>query len=181
MRLKTFLLAAFLLLAFLPVQATEDSTLLKRRIDKIMLLKKALQAIPLVGFREVADTILLQEAFKEVEPRFFAPPFRDPVFNIRHALGMLQHFLHSSEKDTFKLQYPDPTKDTNLYINGLTGYLKNTVIAYFHMYDNDFEMFYFSFREGSDQLLYLIEAGGDPEFYRRKKEFMNALHTRARH
>jgi hypothetical protein len=49
------------------------------------------------------------------------------------------------------------------------------------MYDNDFEMFYFSFREGSDQLLYLIEAGGDPEFYRRKKEFMNALHTRARH
>jgi hypothetical protein len=165
-----------LLLTTLSVQAN-DSTLLMQRIEKIEVLIKELKMLPLPRIKEASDTINLIETYKEIEPRFFIPPFTVPEFNIRYALGYLHHMVCDLEIDSIKLRYPDPKLDSVVNVSGLLGYLKNTVIVYYHMYGADYEMFYFSFKEGSDQLIYLIEAGGEPEWYSRKKHFMDKLYA----
>ena len=43
------------------------------------------------------------------------------------------------------------------------------------MYGEEFEGFYFEFKINSDELIYLIEAGGSSEDYRKKKKFLNNI------
>ena len=46
------------------------------------------------------------------------------------------------------------------------------------MYGDDWEILYFAFKENSDQLICLIDAGGENEWYNRKKHFINDLYKK---
>ena len=160
------------LLAALNVKAN-DSTLTKLRIDKINALSQELRSIPLPFFRTLSDSIHLIHAYKDIESRFFAPPLTSPDFKIYYSLALMHKLVKDSGMTSFKLLYPNPKIDSVVAVQEFTGYIQNTLIAYYRMYDEEWEMFYFAFKEGSDQLIYIIEAGGDPEWYYRKKYFLD--------
>ena len=163
-----------LVLLNLSVQAT-DSSLLKKRIEKINSLVNELKALSLSEIKKDRDTTILK-LFRKIEACHFAPPLNDPQFNITISLVSLRGIVKDSGMNIFKVSYPDPSRDSIVDVKKLSGYLNNTLIAYVNMFNDDWELFYFAFKEDSDQLIYLIEAGGEQELYRRKKEFLNKLH-----
>jgi hypothetical protein len=175
--MKNIFICFLFALASHSVQAS-DSTLFNKRLTKIKTLSEELAILPMPLFREAADTINLIGLYKHIELKYLAAPFKDPQFNTLVALRYLHELISTdSNMSEFKFQYPDPEKDSVVDVRYLIGYLNNTIICYFRMYNEDWELFYFSFKENSDQLIYLIEAGGEPDWYKRKKYFMDRLYS----
>jgi hypothetical protein len=157
-----------------------DSVLYNKRIQLIRALSKNLAILSVPVFKDLSDTTNLFNYYKEIESKYFFPPFISSEFRIRLSLVYLHRMVQDPGIDSFKIFYPDPTKDTIASVKELSGYLNNTLIAYIDMYYDNWEMFYFAFKEGSDQLIYLIEAGGDSNRYRQKKQFLNSLYIKVK-
>lgn len=64
-------------------------------------------------------------------------------------------------------------------IRPLQYYQTNTLVLYLPMYEELWEGVYFAFKEGSDELLFFIDAGGEPADYRKKKQLLNDLYRKA--
>lgn len=150
-----------------------DSTLLERRIAKIKSLAGDLKLLPDFSNSIYSDTSKLFSFYRSVETKYFQPSLSDSIY--KNTFGISGFHSISSYPDSLIFRYPDPAKDSITDVSKLTNYLSNTVILYYPMYGSEWELFYFVFKKDSDQLVRIIEAGGEKEEYRFKKQFIDKI------
>ncbi|RYZ51828.1 MAG: hypothetical protein EOP49_10865 [Sphingobacteriales bacterium] len=152
-----------------------DSTLYKLRIAKVKALFTDLAKLPPIRIQSIKDTGLLSTYYVEVLNKHLPHPASGGDYKLAYSAYELHVVSNTLPVDSLLLAYPDPAKDSLADTRSFTYYLANTVILYFPMYGGNWEGAYFSFKEESDELIFLLTAGGDPMDYRRKKEFLNTV------
>ena len=106
---------------------------------------------------------------------FFDKAFLNSQYNLKAAIYTFDYILPRFPIDSFILKTPRVSSDTLIDLGDYTSYFNNTLIFYLPMYEEEFEGFYFGFKTNSDKLIYLIEAGGSSEDYKKKKKFLNNI------
>ena len=170
----TFSVLFVLLFQFL---LANDSTLFLKRISKIKSLARELGSLghPLV--KPIADSVDIINFYSSIEKKYFGQNLKSKEYKISYALHDFREIVNDLGIDSLILRYPDAKIGSVTDVKELHDYLANTVILYFPMYEMEFEGFYFAFQKKSDNLMYLIEAGGEDAEYRRKKLFLNQIHS----
>lgn len=153
-----------------------DTTLYNKRVEKIKTLALWLNERPNFRLNSFADTSLKSwKTYDTAINLFFDKGFLNSQYNLRAAIYTFDYMLPMFPLDSFVLKIPKISSDTLIDVGDYTSYSKNTLIFYLPMYGEEFEGFYFEFKNNSDTLIYLIEAGGSNEEYKRKKKFLNNI------
>lgn len=173
--MRLFTPIVFLLFTF--INQNDDTTLLENRRQKIIKLFADLRKAPRIDSEDYPKKEEF-EIYRPLERMYFKPPKASSEFSILEDLYQIQGLAFHYDDSTvnFQLRYPNPRIDSITDVSKLHGYLKNVLILYASMYDNEWEMCYFAFKPESDQLIWMISAGGESDVYRRKKHFLNELY-----
>jgi hypothetical protein len=174
MKYKNFIL--FIVLSIGTSCYGSDTTLYHKRVGKIKALAQWLNERPNFKLNSIADTSLKSwETYDTAINLFFDKAFLNSQFNLKTAVYTFDYILPLFPLDSFVLKIPKVLSDTLIDEGDYTSYTKNTLIFYLPMYGKEFEGFYFEFKNNSDKLIYLIEAGGSNEEYKKKKKFLNNI------
>lgn len=169
----------FIIIIGLSVGATfygncSDTTLYHKRVKKIKTLALWLNERPNFRLNSLADTSMnALKIYDTAITLFFDKPLLKSQFNLKEAMYTFDYMLPWIPIDSFILKIPIVSIDTLIDEGDYTYYSKNTIIFYLPMYGEEYEGFYFGFKANSDKLVYLIEAGGSIEEYKKKKNFLN--------
>jgi len=164
-----------LIMVFHGLAAASDSTLTDRRIAKIRALAKDLSSIQFTDGMVKGDSTTLVAAYRSMLQKYFPRNVLTAEFNMLYPLRVFHHISQKYGLDSTAFRMPDAAKDSLVDIRPLKHYSANTVIMYFAMYGSEWEGFYFAFREASDELIFLLDAGGENDDYRRKKIFLDKI------
>ena len=153
-----------------------DTTLYQKRVEKIKALAQWLNERPDYKLNNVADTSLKSwKIYDTAINLFFDKAFLNSQFNLKTAVYSFDYLLPTFPLDSFILKVPKVSSDTLIDVGDYSSYTKNTLIFHLPMYGEEFEGFYFEFKNNSDKLIYLIEAGGTNKDYKEKKKFLNNI------
>ncbi|RYD54311.1 MAG: hypothetical protein EOP56_19405 [Sphingobacteriales bacterium] len=153
-----------------------DTTLYDRRVLKVKALFKDLAILKQFRMQSAGDTSLLKDYYVETLNKHVPRPAPGSEYKLEYSVYTIHSVANQFAVDSLILRYPDPSKDSIIDTRLFKSYLANTIIFYLPMYGDLWEGAYFSFKEGSDEMVFFIVAGGEPADYKRKKQYLNAVH-----
>jgi hypothetical protein len=150
-----------------------DSTLLQQRMAKIGSLTAWLKQLPAPAFHSDGDSTNVWKAYAITRNNFFRKPY--PKSPAEWRFGLFYYHDLVFDSGNMKVELPDLKASSKLTPDSSRFFLDNALVLYATVDDFKFEVVYFLFEPGTDELIFILEAGGDEAEYQRKMTFLNSL------
>jgi hypothetical protein len=176
MKLKNLSIAALLLVMSASVYGN-DSTLHQQRMARIKQLAEWLgnHPFPFVSNAITVDSIKACSLYDTAMGLFLSKSPIEEKLHPKSGLFYLDRLLNKLPVNDMLLKQPHPERETTAEVKSFTSYLRNTIVLYLPMYNEEFEGIYFAFADNTADLIYILEAGGEERDYVAKKRFLNSL------